>query len=247
MALVWKKLTKKQQPNYDDQVVEVSDVMKTFQYSEDAAPVLRNINISIPKGSFTVLTGPSGSGKSTLLNMVAGLDKPSDGRVYVNGKPIYKMRENRLNRWRGRNVGVVLQSFELLQHLTLGENVLLPMQLCKVIPRKQRVQRMEDLLERMGVLDLVDKHPHQVSGGQQQRAAIARALANQPPVIVADEPTGSLDTRTSEQIIDLFRSLTEAGTTILMVTHDLEQCRWADYIIKIRDGKILQVENRRSS
>src|SRR5947209_9097140 len=177
-------------------MIKLQHVSKTYYTPAGDYPALRNVDLEIRAGEFVAIAGKSGSGKSTLLNMVGGIDSPSSGSVEVGGTAIHAMRENQLAAWRGRNAGFVFQFFQLLPTLTIAENVMLPMDFCRTFPVRERRQRALDLLERVGIAAHADKLPSALSGGEQQRAAIARALANDPAVILADEPTGNLDSVT---------------------------------------------------
>ena len=200
-------------------VICLESVSKTYKTTAGNTHALREVDLRIETGEFVAVVGRSGSGKSTLLNMVAGIDKPSAGSVTVAGTSIQSLPPDHLATWRGRTVGVVFQFFQLLPTLTVVENVMLPMDFCGTFAGKRRRRALE-LLERVGVLDQVDKLPSALSGGQQQRVAIARALANDPPLIVADEPTGNLDSETGSAIFELFSELVMGGKTIVIVTHE---------------------------
>ena len=195
---------------------------------------LDHVDLHVAPGTFLAVVGRSGSGKSTLLHLVAGLDRPDEGRVRVGGTELGALDEDRLAEWRGRGVGVVFQSFQLLPTLTILENVLLPME---IVARGDRRRALE-LLDRVGVADQADKLPSELSGGQQQRAAIARALANDPPLIVADEPTGNLDSRTADQVVSLLGELARAGRTVLMVTHE-DLAGRVDRVVALADGRVV--------
>ena len=199
---------------------------------------LIDINFTVNKGEVFVLIGLSGSGKSTLINMIAGIDRPTGGEVWVAGTPVHSLTENQIAVWRGRTVGVVFQFFQLLPTLTALENVMIPMDFCNVHNRAERPERAMALLDLVGVADQADKLPSSLSGGQQQRVAIARSLANDPPLLVADEPTGNLDAHTAASVIDLFADLARGGKTILMVTHDLDLARQGSRILTVADGRI---------
>jgi putative ABC transport system ATP-binding protein len=182
------------------------------------------------------VVGKSGSGKSTLLNMVAGIDRPSSGAVSVAGTAIHDLSENKLAIWRGKNVGFVFQFFQLLPTLTAAENVMLPMDFCKSFPLRERRKRALALLEQVKVGPQADKLPATLSGGEQQRVAIARALANEPSLVLADEPTGNLDSVTAKAILDLFRDMANRGTTVVIATHEADIARVIDRRIEISDG-----------
>jgi putative ABC transport system ATP-binding protein len=219
-------------------MIELRGVTKVFPSEGGSFTALSRVDLELPAGEFVAIVGKSGSGKSTLLNLVAGIDRPSAGEVFVGGTPVHALDESRLASWRGRNVGVVFQFFQLLPTLTVLENVMLPMDFCNTrSPAKARVRSLE-LLALVGIADQAQKLPASLSGGQQQRAAIARALANDPPLLVADEPTGNLDSSTAEAVLELLASVTKAGRTVLMVTHERDVSRIANRIVSLEDGRI---------
>jgi ABC-type lipoprotein export system ATPase subunit len=219
--------------------IQLRDVDKTYYTAAGEYRALKSIDIEIYKGEFVSLVGKSGSGKSTLLNMITGIDYPTAGRVFVDQQDIYQMSESQRALWRGRNIGIVFQFFQLLPMLTLLENTMLPMDYCRVYSPQERPQRAMELMQMIGLEGEADKLPASVSSGQQQSAAIARALATNPPIIVADEPTGNLDSRSAEIIIELFDQLTAQGKTILIVTHDPSLTRRTDRTLVISDGEII--------
>jgi len=223
-------------------LVQVIDLVKSFPVGNDEITVLKGISFDVRAGEFVSIVGPSGNGKSTLLNMITGIDRPTSGQVIVTGEPVHKLSENKLAAWRGQHVGIVFQFFQMLPSLSLLQNVILPMDLARKYSLRQRRERALHLLEIVGLSDQANKLPGMVSGGQQQRAAIARALANDPLLVVADEPTGNLDTRSSADVFDLFQSLVEQGKTLLMVTHDKELARRVPRIVEIIDGRITRDE-----
>jgi putative ABC transport system ATP-binding protein len=190
-------------------------------------------------GEFVAVVGKSGSGKSTMINMITGIDRPTSGEVWINGVPVHTLRENQIASWRGRTIGVVFQFFQLLPTLTVLENVMLPMDFCNLYTRRERPERAAYLLEQVDMISQMHKLPTAISGGQQQRAAIARALANDPPIIVADEPTGNLDSKTADAVFTLFTRLVDEGKTILMVTHDDELAHRVTRTVTIADGAIV--------
>lgn len=218
--------------------VELGDLTKRYEAAAGAFVALDRVNLSLPAGEFVAIVGKSGSGKSTLVNLIAGIDRPSAGRVCVGGTDVPSLDENQLALWRGRNVGVVFQFFQLLPTLTVVENVMLPMDFCQFLPPKQARERALGLLAQVGIAEQANKLPSELSGGQQQRAAIARALANDPQLIVADEPTGNLDSQTSDAVLKLLSALTRGGKTVLMVTHERDLTRFADRIVTLADGKV---------
>jgi putative ABC transport system ATP-binding protein len=228
--------------NGNSNIVEVIDVVKSFPVGDGEITVLKGISFQVSGGEFVSIVGPSGNGKSTLLNMITGIDRPTDGEVVVTGREVHKMSENQLASWRGENVGIIFQFFQMLPALSLLQNIILPMDFANKYTPKERRERAMHLLERVGLADQADKLPSMVSGGQQQRAAIARALANDPALLVADEPTGNLDSRTAGDVFELFTDLVEQGKTMLMVTHDKELARRVPRVLEIIDGKITRDE-----
>jgi putative ABC transport system ATP-binding protein len=213
----------------------------TKAYETDAGPfwALKGIDLQIYPGEFVAVVGKSGSGKSTLINVFTGIDHPTGGEVAVAQTRIRQLDEGQMAEWRGRKMGIVFQFFQLLPTLTIVENIMLPMDLCDVYKPGERQDRAMHLLDQMDMADLADMFPASVSGGHQQRAAIARALANDPPIIVADEPTGNLDSRTADGVFRLFESLVAEGKTILMVTHDDELAGRVPRILTLADGMIV--------
>jgi putative ABC transport system ATP-binding protein len=218
--------------------IRAVDLTRTFEVGETTVEALRSINLEVAGGQFVALVGPSGSGKSTLLNLVGGLDRPTEGQLWIDGVELSASKEKALTDHRRRRVGFVFQSFNLLPRLTAVENVALPLMFVGVDER-ERVERAEQLLAQVGLSDRMDHRPTQLSGGEQQRVAIARALVNRPAIILADEPTGNIDTATGAEIMDLLRRLNrEQGVTLLLVTHDPEAASYADRVIQLRDGRI---------
>ncbi len=223
-------------------IVRLSAVDKTFHVGDSAVRVLKDISFSVQAGEFVSVVGPSGSGKSTLLNMMTGIDAPSTGEVVVTGRAIHAMSENALAAWRGENVGIIFQFFQMIPALNLLQNVILPMDFAAKYPRHERSDRAAKLLRMVGLADQLHKLPNMVSGGQQQRAAIARALANDPPLLVTDEPTGNLDGRTADDVFELFLRLSAQGKTIIMVTHNTELAGRVPRLIEVSDGRIARDE-----
>jgi putative ABC transport system ATP-binding protein len=219
--------------------IQLQKVVKTFKNAAGEFQVLKGIDLTLQRGEFVAIVGKSGSGKSTLLNMITGIDHPTGGQVIINGVNIYKMNESQRALWRGRNLGVVFQFFQLLPMLTLLENVMLPMDYVGMYDFDERPKRAMELLKMVGLEKQAGKLPVAVSTGQQQSAAIARALANDPPVIAADEPTGNLDSRSADAIIDLFDNLVKSGKTIAMVTHDPTLTERTSRTIIITDGELV--------
>ncbi len=220
-------------------LIQLRQVVKRYKTSAGEYIALRGINVDIPTSEFVAIVGKSGSGKSTLLNMITGIDHPTSGEVLVNGTDIYSMSESQRALWRGSTIGIVFQFFQLLPMLTLLENTMLPMDYCNAFPVAERPDRAMELLRMVGLEQQAYKLPAAVSSGQQQTAAIARALATDPPIIVADEPTGNLDSRSSDKIIDLFSQLVAGGKTIILVTHDPSITRRTQRTLIIADGEIV--------
>jgi putative ABC transport system ATP-binding protein len=220
-------------------LIDLRGVSKAYNVAAGTFLALKEINLAIQAGEFVAVVGRSGSGKSTLINLITGIDYPSSGEVYVASKPIHQLNQEELAAWRGRNIGIVFQFFQLLPTLTVAENIILPMDFCNSFPSRERYQRAVSLLEKVGIAEQADKLPSDLSGGQQQRAAIARALANDPQLIVADEPTGNLDSQTTDAIIQLFANLAAEGKTVVMVTHERELSRHFTRSISLADGQVM--------
>ncbi len=225
-------------------LIELCGVTKQFQSPAGAAPVLRDVSLAVDRGEFVAVVGKSGSGKSTLLNMLTGIDHPSQGTVTVNATDIHRLSESSLARWRGKNVGIVFQFFQLIPTLSIRENLILAMDFVNSIPKNERNRRAEALLAEVGISQHADKLPAELSGGEQQRAAIARALANDPPVIVADEPTGNLDSKTATAIQGLFAGLVGKGKTVIVVTHEDVSDSAYSRTISLSDGTVVSDRKR---
>ncbi|HEX2945249.1 MAG TPA: ABC transporter ATP-binding protein [Clostridia bacterium] len=226
----------------DREFIILKNVVKSFQSGEGAVEILKNISINIKRGEFVGVFGKSGSGKSTLLNVLTGIDRPTEGEVWIDTSPIHKYSESEMALLRGGNIGIVFQFFQLLPMLTLLENVILPMDFSRKINKNDRRERAMLLLRKLGIEEHAHKYPTAVSGGQQQRAAIARALANDPDIIIADEPTGNLDSVTSKAIFSIFKELAAEGKTIIIVTHDNSVRDEFSRVIRISDGVVSHEE-----
>ncbi len=220
-------------------LIRFDHVVKRFKAGSGEVTVLKGISAEFQAGEFVGIIGKSGSGKSTLINMLAGIDRPTSGQVEVAGTRVDQLGESRLAQWRGHNLGIVFQFFQLLPMLSLLENVMLPMDFCRTYSGGARRARALMLLDMVGMADQASKLPSALSGGQQQRVAIARALANDPPIVVADEPTGNLDSKTAESVFSMFEALVREGKTIVMVTHDSALARRVKRTVLIADGEIV--------
>ena len=220
--------------------VQLSSVTKTYHVGEPVH-ALRDVSLSLPRGSYTAVMGPSGSGKSTLMNLVGCLDTPTSGSIFVDGQEVTALSERERTALRGREIGFVFQTFNLMPRLTAAENVALPM-VFRGVPRAEREDRARDLLARVGIPGRANHRPNELSGGQRQRVAIARALANNPTLLLADEPTGNLDTDTGETIMEAFAELNDAGNTVLLVTHERHIAEQADRIVHLLDGELEREE-----
>ncbi len=221
-------------------LIQLEKIRKVYQLEEVEVEALREVSLTIEQGEYVALMGPSGSGKSTLMNILGCLDRPSSGSYLLSGEEVATMSRDARARLRNRNIGFVFQSFNLLARTSALENVELPLLYARGVSARERRNRALQMLDRVGLADRLDHHPGQLSGGQQQRVAIARALVNQPPILMADEPTGNLDTRTSREIIDVVRALNEAqGITVILVTHDQDVARHAKRYLVLRDGLVV--------
>ena len=220
-------------------IAELHGVGRRFDLGGREFHALRDVDLTIARGESLAITGRSGSGKSTLLNLLSGIDRPTAGSIHVGGADLGAMSENALTVWRGRNVGIVFQFFQLLPTLTLLDNVMLAMDFVNIIPSAQRRERATALLVRVGLGDQIGKHPGALSGGELQRAAVARALANDPPIIVADEPTGNLDSRNGDAIVALLTENAGADRTVILVTHDMSIAERMPRVVSMADGRIV--------
>jgi ABC-type lipoprotein export system ATPase subunit len=225
--------------NGNKALIELHNVTKVYKSAAGGFTALKDVDLEIPRGKFVGVIGKSGSGKSTLINMIAGIDRPTSGEVLVGDTAVHMLSENQMARWRGRNLGIVFQFFQLLPTLSVIENIMLPMDFCKTYPLRERKQRALKLLELVEMTDHAYKLPSALSGGQQQRIAIARALANDPPILIADEPTGNLDSKTADSVFRLFETLVSEGKTVVMVTHDSSLARRVSQTVIIADGEIV--------
>jgi putative ABC transport system ATP-binding protein len=221
-----------------EHAIEVRDAVKSYPLGATEVVAVDHLSLTIGHGEFTAIVGRSGSGKTTLLNLLAGIDRPTSGTVRVAGADLGTLSESGLAAWRGDNVGLVFQFFQLLPTLTVIENVMLPMDFAKKIPIRERRDRAKQLLEAVGIGDQADQVPATLSGGQQQRAAIARALANEPPLLLADEPTGNLDSVTADAVLELFAQLNAYGQTIVVVTHERDIRAIVGREVTLVDGRV---------
>ena len=226
-------------PNSVSPLIEIKNLVKTYKTPAGDFTAVKGIDVEVNRGEFVAVIGKSGSGKSTFINMITGIDHPTSGEIYIDGAPVHSFSEAQMAAWRGRNLGIVFQFFQLFPTLTLLENVILPMELNNLYSKKERRERAMDLLKLVEMDHQAHKLPSTISGGQQQRVAIARSLANDPPLLIADEPTGNLDSKTAAKIFSLFEELVASGKTILMVTHDSDLARRVDRTILISDGEVV--------
>lgn len=225
-------------------VIELNNVAKHYEMGDNIVKALDGINIKINEGDFVAIMGPSGSGKSTSMNLTGSLDYATKGEIYLDGENIEDMEESELAQIRGKKIGFIFQQFNLIPNLTAKENIMLPM-LFQGVEEEERNERADELIELVELQDREGHYPNQLSGGQQQRVAIARSLANDPDVILADEPTGNLDTKTGERVLDFLEKLNKKGKTIIMVTHDPDMAReHARTIYSIKDGRIEFLESK---
>ena len=220
-------------------LIVLRDVTKTYPGAAGEFTALADVNLAIDRGEFAVVVGQSGSGKSTLLALLSGIDRPSRGEVLIGNTAVHSLSERAMSAWRGKAVGIVFQFFQLLPTLTAAENVMLPMDFCGTYPARERRTRALSLLDRLGVVDQQGKLPATLSGGQQQRVAVARALANAPAVLLADEPTGNLDSQTAEGMLEVLAGLVRDGQTVVMVTHERNAMRYATQTVTLADGRIV--------
>jgi putative ABC transport system ATP-binding protein len=218
-------------------IIHLKDIQKSYFIGKQALPVLKGVSMDIYKNEYVALMGPSGSGKSTLMNILGCLDSPTNGQYVLNGQDVSTMPDDSLADVRNTEIGFVFQQFNLLPRLTAAENVALPL-VYAGIPRRVRMERAMEVLEKVGLTDRSHHKPNELSGGQAQRVAIARALINNPSIILADEPTGNLDTKTSIEIMDIFGAIQEAGNTVVLVTHEEDIANYARRVVRLRDGLI---------
>jgi putative ABC transport system ATP-binding protein len=229
---------------HSETIIDLHQMVKTYDTPSGSFTALQDINLQIQAGEFVAVVGKSGSGKTTLLNILAGIDRPTKGEIIIAETNLGSLSESELAEWRGRNVGLVFQFFQLLPTLTIVENVMLPMDFINLISAGERRARALELLKRVGIEEQADKLPVTLSGGQQQRAAIARALANDPPILMADEPTGNLDEATRMSVLELFAKLNADGRTIIVVTHERDISRYRDKQVTLVDGRVADAAQR---
>jgi putative ABC transport system ATP-binding protein len=219
--------------------VEIKDLKRTYLLGGTQVPALRGVSLTVNRGEFVAIMGPSGSGKSTLMHLLGCLDRPTSGTYVLDGTPVENLSDRELSHLRNRKVGFVFQSFNLIPQLTVLENVEVPL-IYKGVERAERQSHSRELLEAVGLGHRCDHHPNELSGGENQRVAIARALVTQPDVILADEPTGNLDTKTGQEIMEILQGLNARGVTIILVTHEIGKAKWARRLIHMQDGQVLR-------
>ena len=224
-------------------LIELKDIMKTYVMGDNVVHALNHVDVTIDYGEFTSIMGASGSGKSTMMNILGCLDRPTSGEYFLDGKEIARYNDDELAHTRNAKIGFVFQNFNLLPKLTAQANVALPL-IYAGVSEEERMERAKRALEAVGLGDRLDHKPMEMSGGQRQRVAIARALINDPPVIMADEPTGNLDTKSSYEIMDIFKKMNEQGKTVIMVTHEPDIAAYTKRILVMRDGKLVSDERR---
>ena len=224
-------------------VLEVRNLKKIYRtrFGGNQVQALSCVNFSVEEGEYVAIMGESGSGKTTLINIMAALDRPTEGDVYLDGKPLSAIKDKNISEFRRDNLGFVFQDFNLLDTFNLKDNILLPLVL-KGVPYKKMERKLFSVADELGIRELLEKYPYEVSGGQKQRVAIARAIVNHPRILLADEPTGALDSRSGEQVMELFESLHKEGVSILMITHDPGIASFAERIVEIRDGRLKSKE-----
>jgi len=220
-------------------LIEISNLKKHYPSAEETVEALRGVDISIEAGEFVTIMGQSGSGKSTLLSVLGGMNHPTTGEVEMAGIKLYDLPSEELADFRAKHLGFVFQSFHLIPYLTALENVMLPLAIAKM-GTLEKVGKAKEALARVGLAAKVDRLPNQLSGGEQERVAIARAIVNDPHILLADEPTGNLDSKTSDEVMALFRQLNEKGQTVVMVTHNPDNCGYSDRTVVLRDGQVVQ-------
>lgn len=222
-------------------MIKLKGINKYYTSGDEKLHALKNVDLEIEKGEFLAIMGPSGSGKSTMIKILGLLDKEFEGVYLLNGKEIKNLNDDLLSKLRNKSIGFVFQDFNLIDRLTIKENIELPM-LYMGSGIKKTKNRVNELLDKVNLKDKINKHPNQLSGGQQQRISIIRSLVNNPEIIIADEPTGALDSKTSEEIIDIFKELNKEGITIILITHDINVANKANRIVKIFDGELKEAE-----
>lgn len=224
--------------NHSRSFIDLEEINKVFLVADKKFVALSDITVSFHQNEFTAVVGRSGSGKSTLMNMITGIDKPTSGKVMIDNMEISHFSETEMAKWRGKNLGIVFQFYQLIPVLSLLENVMLPMQIAGLYTPTERLERANNLLDQVNLQKFANQKPFMVSGGQQQSTAIARALANDPPILIADEPTGNLSSKEADQVFEIFQNLSSGGKTIIMVTHDEDLAKRAKRVLKLVDGKL---------
>lgn len=232
------------QDSEDSKVISMISIKKHYQVGENTVPILKCIDVSILNGEYVAIMGPSGSGKSTLMNIIGFLDRPTNGDYYLDGVHMQSLKDEDLAKIRNKKIGFVFQSFNLLSRTSALDNVALPLIYAGVRSKKERMERSKIALEAVGLGNKMNNKPNELSGGQQQRVSIARALVNDPAIILADEPTGALDSHTTEEVLSIFDKVHKEGTTIIMITHEREVAERAERILHIRDGLIVEEERK---
>lgn len=227
-------------------LVRVTHLIKAYQSGEEAVPAINDVSFKLEQGKFAAIVGPSGSGKSTLLTILGGLNRPSAGNINIDDIDIYSLPNERLADFRREYLGFVFQSFQLISYLTVLENVKIPLSITALSSGEQD-EKAEKILNKVGLINKLKRLPGELSGGEQERVAIARALVNQPPIVLADEPTGNLDSTTGHEIMELFHALNDEGQTIVMVTHNSDYLEYADFVIHLCDGQVIDTVDQQKT
>ncbi len=226
----------------EEKIIEIKDVNKGYRLGDDMVPVLKDINFTVKKGEFVAILGPSGSGKTTLMNIIGCMDVPDSGEYYLNGRAIHDTRESEMTEVRNKEIGFIFQNYQLIPTYNVMQNIIMPL-LIRGMGHREAKRHCSEIINLLGIAHRLDHRPNELSGGQKQRVSIARALASQPAILLADEPTGALDSASGQDVLKLFRNLNQLGNTIVMITHDLKVARSAQRIVRIVDGCLSEYED----
>ncbi len=226
----------------EEKIIEIKDVNKGYRLGDDMVPVLKDINFTVKKGEFVAILGPSGSGKTTLMNIIGCMDVLDSGEYYLNGRAIHDTRESEMTEVRNKEIGFIFQNYQLIPTYNVMQNIIMPL-LIRGMGHREARRHCSEIINLLGIAHRLDHRPNELSGGQKQRVSIARALASQPAILLADEPTGALDSASGQDVLKLFRNLNQLGNTIVMITHDLKVARSAQRIVRIVDGCLSEYED----